>query len=80
MGAVQDLPADDTWISDQRRAIGDRIRAERRRQRLTQDDVWMAARIARWTYQRVERGEEVELGTLLRIARVLGVPLADLVR
>ena len=80
MGAVQDLPADDTWISDQRRAIGDRIRNERRRQHLTQDNVWMAARIARWTYQRVESGEEVELGTLLRIARVLGVPLADLVR
>lgn len=77
---MQDLPADDTWISDQRRAIGDRIREERRRQNLTQDDVWMAARITRWTYQRIEAGAEVKLGTLMRVARVLGVPLADLVR
>lgn len=77
---MQDLPDDDAWIRDQRRAIGERIRQERRRQKLTQDDVWIAARLNRWTVQRVEAGEEVKLSTLLRIARVLDVPLADLVR
>jgi transcriptional regulator with XRE-family HTH domain len=77
---MQDLPDDDAWIRDQRRAIGERIRQERRRQKLTQDDVWMAAGLNRWTVQRVEAGEEVKLSTLLRIARALDTPLADLVR
>jgi hypothetical protein len=26
---VRDLPDDDTWLTDRRRAIGDRVRAER---------------------------------------------------
>ncbi|HEY9353715.1 MAG TPA: helix-turn-helix transcriptional regulator [Nocardioides sp.] len=77
---MRDLPDDDQWICDRRRAIGERIREERERQNLTQDAVWLAARISRGTYQRVEYGEEVTLGTLLRIAAVFGVPLADLVR
>lgn len=77
---MRDLPDDDAWIPERRRAIGDRIREERRRQNLTQDQVWLAARINRWTLQRVEAGEEVKLSTLLRIACVLDVPLADLVR
>jgi DNA-binding XRE family transcriptional regulator len=77
---VQDLPDDDDWLPERRRAIGRRIRAERLRQNATQDQVWAAARIDRRTLQFVERGEEVKLGTLLRIAHVLGVPLSDLVR
>ncbi|MGW4757777.1 helix-turn-helix transcriptional regulator [Streptomyces chartreusis] len=77
---MHDLPDDDSWITARRRAIGQAIRAERRRQGLTQDEVWLAARISRWTYQRIESGEETQLSTLLRIARVLDVPLADLVR
>lgn len=40
----------------------------------------MAAGLNRWTVQRVEAGEEVKLSTLLRIARALDTPLADLVR
>lgn len=76
---MRDLPEDDNWITDRRRAVGAAIRAERLRQKLTQDDVWMAARISRWTVQRVESGEEATLSTLLRIARVLDVPLRDLV-
>ncbi|PIB11399.1 transcriptional regulator [Streptomyces sp. HG99] len=63
-----------------RRAIGDRVRAERRRQNLTQDQVWQAARIDRRTLQHVEAGEEMKLGTLLRIAWVLDVPLPDLMQ
>jgi transcriptional regulator with XRE-family HTH domain len=77
---VQDLPADDTWILERRRAIGARVREERRRQGLTQDDVWMAAHLNRWTVQRLEAGEEVKMSTLLRVAWVLNVPLAELVR
>lgn len=77
---MRDLPDDDTWIADHRRAIGDRVRAERKRQGLTQDQVWQAARMDRRTLQRVEAGEEATLATLLRIARVLDVPIADLVR
>lgn len=77
---MPDLPDDDTWITERRRAIGINIRAERRRQNLTQDQVWLAARINRWTLQRVEAGEEMQLSTLLRVARALDVPLSDLVR
>ncbi|MFD3574789.1 helix-turn-helix transcriptional regulator [Streptomyces sp. NPDC058644] len=76
---MRDLPADDTWITDRRRAVGAAIRAERVRQGLTQDDVWVAARVNRWTVQRVEAGEDSTLSTLLRISKVLGVPLSDLV-
>jgi transcriptional regulator with XRE-family HTH domain len=77
---VHDPPADDAWIADSQRAIGDTIREERLRQNRTQDDVWLAAGISRYTLQRVERGEDATLSTLLRIARALRVPLADLVR
>jgi transcriptional regulator with XRE-family HTH domain len=75
---VHDLPDDDTWILDRRRAIGNTLRAARLRQNLTQDQVWLAARISRYTLQRVEAGEETELSTLLRIVRVLGMSLGDL--
>jgi transcriptional regulator with XRE-family HTH domain len=79
VGRVRDLPDDDAWILARRRAIGARFRDERRRQGLTQDDVWIAAHLTRWTVQRVEAGEEAKLSTLLRIAAVLDVPLAVLV-
>jgi hypothetical protein len=75
---VRELPEDDDWLPERRRAIGTRIRAERLRQNATQDAVWMAARINRWTYQRVEAGEECQLSTLLRIAWVLDVPMTEL--
>jgi len=78
---VHDLPDDDAWLLERRRALGERVRAERIRQNLTQDQVWLAAGIDRRTYQHVEHGsKDVRLSTLLRIARVLDVPLADLVR
>ncbi len=73
------LPDDDSWITDERRAIGDRVRAERERQNITQEQLILAARIDRVTLWRVETGEEWKASTLLRIARVLGVPLSALV-
>ncbi|MER6821673.1 helix-turn-helix domain-containing protein [Streptomyces griseoincarnatus] len=75
---MRDLPDDESWITDRRRAIGARIREERIRQNLTQDQVWQAARIDRRTLQYVEAGQEVKLSTLLRIAWVLELPLAEL--
>jgi transcriptional regulator with XRE-family HTH domain len=75
---VRDLPDDDDWIADRRRIIGDRFRAERIRQNLTQDAVYLASGVSRYTLQRVEAGAEVRLSTLIRIAWVLDVPLAEL--
>lgn len=77
MERVQDLP-NDTWITDRQRALGDRLRAARERQNLTQDAVWLAAGISRYTLQRAERGEDVRMSTLLRIMRVLNLSLGDL--
>ncbi|MFG3090698.1 helix-turn-helix domain-containing protein [Streptomyces antibioticus] len=76
---MRDLPHNDDWIPDRRRTIGARIRAERRHQGLTQDQLWAAARLDRRTIQHAEAGIEVKLSTLLRIAWVLEVPLARLV-
>lgn len=73
------LPDDDSWLADERRAIGNRIRAERELQNVTQERLILAAGIDRVTLWRVETGEESKVSTLLRIARVLGVPLRDLV-
>ncbi|MFM9811585.1 helix-turn-helix domain-containing protein [Streptomyces scabiei] len=77
---MQELPDDDSWIADHRRVIGDRVRAERLHQNLTQEKLYLAARVDRVTLQRVEAGEDVRLSTLLKIARALGMSLAELVR
>lgn len=77
---MQDLPDDDAWIADRRRAIGARVRAEREHRNLTQEQVMLAARLDRVTIWRVETGQEMKLSTLLKIARVLDVSLADVVR
>lgn len=75
---MRDLPDDDTWLTARNRATGERIRAVRLHQNLTQEQVLLAARVARWTYQRAESGEEVTVSTLRRIAWVLDVPLTEL--
>ncbi|WP_439947137.1 helix-turn-helix domain-containing protein [Streptomyces sp. BBFR109] len=77
---MRDLPDDDSWILKRRRDIGANVRRLREERKLTQEDVHLAARMSRFTLQRVETGEESKLSTLLRIARVLEVPLADLMR
>ena len=77
---MRDLPDDDEWITARRREIGRRVRDERLRQNLTQDHVWLAARISRYTLQRVEAGAEMKLTTLLRIAHVLDISLTDLLQ
>ena len=75
---MRDLPDDDDWIAERRRAIGERFRAERLRQNLTQDAVYLTSGVSRYTLQRVESGAEVRLSTLIRIAWVLELPLAEL--
>jgi len=75
---VSDTP-DDPWLADQVRAIGDRIRQERMRQNLTQEQLYLAASVSRWALQDAESGRgNPTTRTLLRIARTLGVPLSDL--
>ncbi|MFJ6566685.1 helix-turn-helix domain-containing protein [Streptomyces sp. NPDC091292] len=75
------LPDDDEWLLHERRAIGDRIRVTRITQGRTQESVFLAARVARSTYQHIEAGTaDGRIGTLMRIARVLGVHVTDLLR
>lgn len=75
------LPDDDAWLLERRRAIGDRIRVERHRQNRTQESVFLAARVARKTFQDIEAGNvDARITTLLRIAHVLGVHAADLLQ
>lgn len=56
------------------------MQAERIRQNLTQEALYLAARVDRRTLQALEAGRaNPTLSTLSRIAYVLDVPLTDLV-
>ncbi|WP_432137672.1 helix-turn-helix domain-containing protein [Streptomyces sp. bgisy154] len=73
------LPDDDEWLARERRAIGDRIRVERLHQNRTQESIFLAAEMSRSAYQAVETGAaDARVTTLLKIARVLGVHVTDL--
>lgn len=73
------LPDDDSWLQAERRAIGDRIRVTRIRQNRTQEAVFLAARVSRSTYQSIEAGAaDARISTLIKISRVLGVHVTDL--
>jgi transcriptional regulator with XRE-family HTH domain len=76
---VPDHPDDDAWLLRERRAIGNRIRAARMDQNLTQEKVFVAVPLSRSVYQEIESGQgNPTVSTLLRIARVLHVPITDL--
>ncbi|MFI2617929.1 XRE family transcriptional regulator [Streptomyces sp. NPDC018584] len=60
---MRDLPDDDTLVHHRRRAIGARVREERMRLNLTQEQVILGARIDRVTLWRLESGDEVLLST-----------------
>lgn len=78
---LRDLPDDDNWIRARQQAIGERLQAERLRQNLTQEAVYLAADIHRGTLQALEAGRaNPTFETLLRLAHVLDVPLSDLLR
>lgn len=70
---------DPDWIIQRRRAIGDRVKAEREYADLTQEELCYQAGITRLTLQRIESGAtDARIGWLLRIARRLDVPLDNL--
>jgi transcriptional regulator with XRE-family HTH domain len=70
---------DDQFARDAQR-IGQRIREVREHRNLTQEKVFLSVPMNRAHYQDIEAGRaNPTLRTLLRIARVLGVPLAELV-
>lgn len=69
------------WVYLQRWTIGERVRVERRRQKLTQERLAERAGLDRKTINRIERGTHATLiDHLTLIAHALDVPLADLVR
>lgn len=72
-----DLP--DEWLVRERRRIGRCIRDARLDRNLTQERVFLAVPLNRAFYQQIEAGEaNPTLDTLLRIARVLGIPVSHL--
>ncbi|PZH18743.1 XRE family transcriptional regulator [Streptomyces sp. NTH33] len=76
-----DDPHTDAWLRQRRQEIGGRIQDARQGAGLTQDEVVRRTGLARSTVQRIERGDDgYSVDPLLRIARAIGVPLADLVR
>ncbi|MEU0807363.1 helix-turn-helix transcriptional regulator [Streptomyces sp. NPDC005970] len=69
------------WILARRRAVGDRIRKLRTWRNLTQEKLAERAGMDRQAVNRIELGHQAPgLDTLIRIAEVLEVPLAELVR
>ncbi|MEU8710935.1 helix-turn-helix transcriptional regulator [Streptomyces sp. NPDC048663] len=74
-------PSSDEWLSEERQRVGQTIRTVRMRHNLTQEQVFLAVPMSRAHYQAIEGGSgNPSLEMLLRISRVIGVPLADLVR
>jgi transcriptional regulator with XRE-family HTH domain len=72
---------DDQWLRDEGQRIGQRIRETREYRNLTQEQVFLAVPMNRAHYQDIEAGRaNPTLRTLLRIARTLEVPFAELVR
>ncbi|MFF9844598.1 helix-turn-helix domain-containing protein [Streptomyces sp. NPDC013740] len=69
------------WVLNRRRQIGDQIRAARLHCNLTQEAVANSIPMDRPSYNRIEQGHaSATLDTLLLIADILGVPLAELVK
>jgi len=72
-----DLPE---WMRLACQQQGDRIREAREYANLTQEKLADHAGLGRSTLQRIEAGSGIKYVHLIRIARALGVPVADLVR
>ena len=75
------MPADQPeWITHAQRALGKRISDARRHRNLSQEELAGRAEIDRSSVQRIERGQnDAKFSHLLRVARVLGLPLRDLI-
>ncbi len=78
---TSDLTDDNAWIFRELQRIGRSIRKARMDRNLTEEDMLLDVPMNQSYYQDIEAGRaNPTLDTLLRIARVLDVPLADLVR
>ncbi|MFC9847809.1 helix-turn-helix domain-containing protein [Streptomyces sp. NPDC060223] len=72
------LPA---WVLARRQAIGDNVRAARKRKKFTQEQLGERIGLDRKTVNRIEQGAySTLLDHLLLVADALDVPLADLVK
>ncbi|MFI5992546.1 helix-turn-helix domain-containing protein [Streptomyces sp. NPDC051362] len=72
-------PPDDDALHRERQRIGRSIRNSRMDADLTQEQVFLAVPLNRAYYQQIEAGiANPSLNTLLRIARVVGVSITDL--
>jgi transcriptional regulator with XRE-family HTH domain len=65
---VEDRGSDETVLA----GLGERLRAERLRRNLTQQQLANEAGVGRMTVQRIEEGESGSLTSLVRILRALG--------
>ncbi|ARX81485.1 hypothetical protein SMD44_00883 [Streptomyces alboflavus] len=73
--------ADHAWLLRERRAIGARVRNARMYRNLTQEQVYLRVPLSRSVYQEIESGQgNPTVNTLLRVARILGVHVTDLLR
>ncbi|MFI2426488.1 helix-turn-helix domain-containing protein [Streptomyces sp. NPDC018955] len=69
------------WIIARRRVVGDRIRAARREQQLTQEMLAELAGLDRQAINRIEQAHASPLlDNLFRIADALDIPLSELVK
>ncbi|MER5675751.1 helix-turn-helix transcriptional regulator [Streptomyces sp. NPDC002238] len=69
------------WVLAHRRLIGTRMRALRGTRRISQERLGELSGTDRQTINRIEQGHvSTRIDTLMRIARALDTPLADLVR
>lgn len=69
------------WVVTERRALGARIRATRERVGITQEALANAAGTDRPSIVRIEAGQQSPtLDTLIRIARVLGISVPEMLR
>ena len=74
-------PDDTAWLTSRSRTLGAHIQAARLNANLTQETVHLAVGMSRSRYQEIESGEaNPTFYVLLRIARVLDIPLSELVR
>ena len=72
---------DPDWIVDQRKRLGEQVRARRIHANLTQERLRDISGVERLTIQRIESGAtDARYSWLLRIARALDIPVADLLR
>lgn len=70
---------DPEWVTEKRRAIGARVRAEREYANVTQERLEELAGVKRLTIQNIESGAtDARVSWLLRISRALGIPASSL--